>query len=441
MPNQFNASLWGDEGFSAILSLKSASDVISIIAKDTAPPLFNLIEHFWFKVFGSSEVSIRSLSFVFYIFAGVFVYKIARFLWDKKTAFLASVLTLLNPFFFIYAFEGRMYSLLAMTVAGSFYFFMRSKWVLYIIFSSLALYTHHFAAFAFLVQGLWFIREIFWGKKKVAKQIFISFLMIGILYTPWVLPLYRQVTMVSGGFWLGTPDLIDLRKLIYDYLAKGISHSLSQISLYIVLILVAIRIWTKDVEKNLFLIAWFLLPIITVFVISQKFQSIFFNRYILYTIPAAMTLIASNRRGFVSGALILSLIFMFLVIDIKYFYTPTKKPFKEFAELVRENKKGDDFLINWNSGAHHLWETKYYKIPAPIYIKSENDLPFFVGTALMDRSDLIKEIPTKLPDKTKINRIGAITSGDPSEVTLPGFEFSSVQTVEPLKIVWLIRTR
>lgn len=441
MPNQFNASLWGDEGFSAILSLKKATEVVSIIARDTAPPLYNLIEHFWFKIFGSSEVSIRSLSFLFYLVAGLFAYKIARFLWDKKTAFLASVLTLLNPFFFIYAFEGRMYSLLAATVVGSFYFFIRRSWVLYIIFSSLALYSHHFAAFALLVQGLWFLKELFIGKKKIAKQIFISFLVIGVLYIPWILPLYRQVTMVGGGFWLGTPDLVDLRKLIYDYLAKGISHSLSQISLYVVLVLVAIRVWTKDVEKNLFLLAWFLLPIITVFIVSQKFQSIFFNRYILYTIPAAMILIASNRRSIFSGALIISLIFMFIVIDVNYFFTPSKKPFREFAELVRENKKGDDFLINWNSGAHHLWETKYYKIPAPIYAPSDHELPFFVGTALMEKDDLIKEIPTRLPDKTRVNRVGAITSGDPSEITLPGFEFSSVQTIEPLKIVWLIRIR
>ncbi len=441
MPNQFTASIWGDEGFSAILSMKNVSQIISIIARDTAPPLYNLLEHFWFKIFGSSEVSIRSLSFLFYVVAVFFVYKIARFLWDRKTAFLASVLTFFNPFFFIYAFEGRMYSLLAATVIASFYFFIRKKWVPYVLFSALALYSHHFSAFALLVQGVWFLKEFFFGKKKVAKQIFICFLCIGILYLPWVMPLYKQVTMVGGGFWLGTPRLTDLRNLIYDYLAKGIAHSLAQICLYVVFALALVRVWTRDIEKNVFLLTWFFLPILVVFIISQKFTSIFFNRYMLYTIPAGMILLSSNRRSFISGALIISLIFMFLVIDVNYFFTPTKKPFREFAQLVKEQKKGDDFLINWNSGAHHLWETKYYGIGSPIFVSNENDLPFFVGTALMEKDDLIKEIPTKLPDKTRVNRVGAITSGDPKDVNIPGFKFSSFMEVSPLKIVWLERIR
>ena len=441
MPNQFNVSLWGDEGFSAILSMKSAVEIISIISKDTAPPLFNLIQHFWFRVVGNSEISIRTLSFIFYLLAGFFAYKIARFFWDKKTAFLSLVLTLLNPFFFIYAFEGRMYSLLAATVAGSFYFFIRKKWFLYVLFSTLALYTHHFAVFAILVQLLWFIKEFFAGKKKLARQILFSFLAIGLLYIPWIIPLYNQVTKVGGGFWLGTPDLIDLRKLIYDYLAKGINHSLSQMSLYLVLSVAAIRVWNKDLGKNIFLLIWFLLPILAVFVISQKFTSLFFNRYMLFTIPAAMIILSSNRRGFLSELLLIILTFMFLVVDVNYFFTPTKKPFKQFAQTIKEQTKGDDFLINWNSGAHHLWETKYYGIEAPIYSPSGNNLPYFVGTALMQKNDIISTIPERLPNKVKITRIGAITSGDPKDVVLPGYKFSKVDEISSLKIVWLEKIR
>ena len=184
MPNQFTASLWGDESFSAILSMKPIPEIISIIARDTSPPLYNLTEHIWFQIFGTSEIAVRSLSFLYYLIAVFFVYKIANHLWDKKTAILASVLTFLNPFFFIYAFEGRMYSILAAAVTASMYFFLTQKWVGYVLATSAALYSHHFSIFAVFIQGLWFLKEFFWGKRKVAYSILKSFVAIGILYTP-----------------------------------------------------------------------------------------------------------------------------------------------------------------------------------------------------------------------------------------------------------------
>ena len=122
--NQFTVSLWGDEAFSAILSMKSIPEIISIASRDTHPPFFNLLEHFWFIFFGTSEISIRSLVFILFLISVFFVYKIGESLWDKKTGVLAALLTALNPFFFAYAFEGRMYSLLAATIAASMYFFI-----------------------------------------------------------------------------------------------------------------------------------------------------------------------------------------------------------------------------------------------------------------------------------------------------------------------------
>src|SRR3990167_8193462 len=99
--NQFTASLWGDEAFSAILSQKSLPQIISTIARDTSPPLYNLSEHLWFGVFGSSEVAIRALSFLYFLIAIFFVYKK---IWNRNTGVLAAGLTFLNPFFFTYAF-------------------------------------------------------------------------------------------------------------------------------------------------------------------------------------------------------------------------------------------------------------------------------------------------------------------------------------------------
>jgi len=434
MPNQFTTSLWGDEAFSAVLSQNSISRIIDVSARDTYPPLYNILEHLWFNLFGSSEIAVRNLSFLFFLLAVFFVYKIGSFLWNKQTGLAAAFLLFLNPFFFIYAFEGRMYSILALGVAASMYFFLKRNWIGYVIATAWALYSHHFAIFAVIVQGIWFLYEFFFGKRKIAVKMFKSFIAIAILYLPWVIPLYNQINRVGGGFWLGTPTLKDLRVLINEFFANGIKHKLALPALYLSYLALLVRRWTKSLQKSLFLVSWFLLPILLTWLISQKFQSIFFNRYLLYTIPGGMLILASNWRKPISNILIAIILVFFAIIDFNYFTHPTKRPFQDLASFVKETRQDSDFLINWNSSAHHLWESKYYGIPAPIYVP-EGDLPFYVGTAQMTDKDILREIP-----KTA-KRLGVITSGPVDEIDLPNYTEGELVSFGELKFIWYQRNR
>src|SRR3990170_4793527 len=437
----FNQSIWGDEGFSAILSMKSIPDILKIISRDTSPPLWNIFEHLLFRYLGAEEIYIRGLSFAFFFATVIFTYKIGSFLFSRKTGFLAAILTFLNPFFFTYAFEGRMYSILAAGITASFYFFIKIMWsgqkvkwgdkIGYIIFTLWALYSHHFAIFALFVQGLWFIKELLTGNKDLAFKIFKLFIIVAVFYLPWIYPLYTQTKMVGGGFWLGTPTPTDLRNLIYDYLAEGIKSypleipiiklALHEFALYLVFLILITHSWRKDIKKTVFLLSWFLVPILSTFIISQAFQSIFFNRYLLYVIPPAMLILAS-RGTKTTGIFVGALVFTFVTIDYHYFTHPTKKPFSDLATYVLQTKGSDDFLINWNSKSHHLWESKYYKIPSPIYISGGGELPFFVGTALMEEGDVIKKMPEG------VQRVGVIISGNLEEINLPGYTQERIAT-------------
>ncbi len=429
MPNQFSASLWGDEAFSAVLSKASLIRIIDVSARDTYPPLYNLVEHFWFNLFGSSEIAIRALSFLFFILTIFFVYKIGAFLWNKKTGLIGAALSFLNPFFFTYAFEGRMYSIMALGVTASMYFFLKRKWVGYVIATAWAIYSHHFAIFALLVQGIWFLYEYFWGKRKIATKMFKSFLAIGVLYLPWAIPLYNQVNRVGGGFWLGTPTIKDFGGVLAEYLAAGIKHPIAIPALYVAAVILIIRRWGKSFQKSLFLVSWFILPVAFTWLVSQKFQSIFFNRYLLYVIPGAMLLLASNQRKLLSKICVVVLLVFFAIIDFNYFTHPIKRPFQELSVYVKETQQEGDFLINWNSGAHHLWETIYYEIPAPIYVP-EGELPFYVGTAQMTDKDILREIPLEA------KRIGVVTSGSVDEIDLPSYTESEPVAFGELKFVW-----
>ena len=142
-----------------------------------------------------------------------------------------------------------------------------------------------------------------------------------------------------------------------------------------------------------------------------------------------MILLASNTRK-ISYVTLAIVIILFAVIDVNYFTHPTKRPFKDLAAYVKNTQQEGDFLINWNSSAHHLWETKYYEIPAPLYVP-EGELPFYVGTAQMTEKDILKEIPTDAI------RVGVVTSGNIEEVLLTDYIEEESVTFGELKFLWL----
>jgi hypothetical protein len=142
-----------------------------------------------------------------------------------------------------------------------------------------------------------------------------------------------------------------------------------------------------------------------------------------------MIILASNRRK-LSNFLLVAVILTFLVIDAFYFTHPTKLAFDKLAEYAKETQTQDSMIINWYSnGTHHIWETKYYDIGGPIYVSSEDNLPFFVGTALLDKNDLIRELPEK-------QRVGVVTSGPIEEVSLPNYTKDTEKEFGSLKFIW-----
>jgi mannosyltransferase len=426
--NQFTVSLWGDESWAATLAVKPWLDIIRIVAHDTSPPLYYLCLHAWMRFFGTSEIAIRSLSFLFFLGTAFTVFLIGKRLWDKKTAILATLLTFTNPFLFIYAFEGRMYALLALTSTLSIYFFLKKNRLGFILATTAALYSHHFSIFVVIWEGIWALGEN-WGKpiKTIIKNLS-DFFIIGLLYIPWLYPLYYQTSLVGSGFWLGRPTVSVLIGTVRKFLIGPEEENLSLVAYFLIIIVLFFRRWLKDKKKSAFIVGWFLSPLIFTFLVSQFFQPIFYDRYMLMAIPASALLIASLRRKPLI-ALILAIIILLGIVNCRYFSLPTKRPFRELANYVK-TEASDLTLINYNAAAHHLWESKYYGLKAPIY--APTPLPFYTGTALMQEGDVINQLPDK-------ERIGAISSASPEEVQITGFEIEKSKKFDGLWFIWLKR--
>lgn len=130
-----NQSLWRDEAFSALISLKNPLEIISLSMRDTTPPLYYLLLHYWILMFGTSEVSLRSLSFLFHLLLVLIVFFITKKLIKSRfVQFIIAFSTLLNPFLLQYAFEARPYSLLAFLSVLSIYLAISKKYILSSVF-------------------------------------------------------------------------------------------------------------------------------------------------------------------------------------------------------------------------------------------------------------------------------------------------------------------
>jgi len=429
MNTLFNTSLWGDEAFSAVLSQKPFWPMIQIVARDTSPPLFYVFSFFWTRIFGPSEMSIRSLSFLFYLGTAFVVYLIGKELFNRKSGLLASLLTFFNPFLFPYAFEGRMYFCLLFFVVLSFYFLIKKNSLGYVLAASSALYSHHFAVFALVVQFVWQALFNFKLDKKAGWQLIKPYLLTGLLYLPWLYPLYLQTSLVSTGFWLGRPKFIDLLGTFVHFLIHKVVYKIQTKIPALIGLLLLLRKWIKkELKTDLLLVFWAVLPLLLTFLVSQTKLSIFYERYLLYCVPPIMLLISSKARK-ISYPLIIAILGIYFLVSWNYFSHPFKRPFREFTSWIKENAPDDLFIVNYNGKAHHLWEAKYYGIEAPIYSPG-GKLPFYVGTAQMTDRDVVYQLPEE-------KQIGLISSDPPDSIEIPGYRIKDYHQIGPLYFIYL----
>jgi hypothetical protein len=172
------------------------------------------------------------------------------------------------------------------------------------------------------------------------------------------------------------------------------------------------------------------MPVLIAFLISQGKTSLFYDRYLIFIIPALTLLLAIDYRK-ISLALIFLLSLPLFYLNIHYFNHPTKRPFRQLSQHIKQTTAQNDFLINYNGSAHHLWETKYYGLEAPLYVPGQ-DLPYYVGTAQMTKSDIIKILPN-------INKIGVISSEQPESMEINNYRLLNYQKFGELSFSWFVR--
>lgn len=410
-----NQSLWRDEAFSALLSEKSPLQIIPLTMRDTTPPLHYLLLHYWMIMFGTSEVALRGLSFIFHILTVFIVFLIIRKLIKSTIAqFLITLATLLNPFLLRYAFEARAYSLLAFLSVLAIYFVITKKYILSSVVLALAVFTHNFALFTFIAFAFWFSYTNRQRLRETKKEILQLFTLPILSLLVWGSIIWQQWTKVASGFWI-KPATFSLFLNSFEKYTRGDLSYPAQPMLYtftLVLCFFAFGYWLwreqKEEHGNALLLLSFvaLIPTLITYLISALFVPIYDERYLIATSPILILLVGySLYRLFEVNYKVKNLVVAFVAIYMLLLIQSseqivsmnTKAPINYAVSQVLSKAQSEDIIIP-QSNLNFL-ETKWYvqqngsSIPVYAYVSSGGSIPFYIGAILFEPQEIITQLP------------------------------------------------
>jgi 4-amino-4-deoxy-L-arabinose transferase-like glycosyltransferase len=197
-------SLVTDEYFSFYIARQSPRQILfghqSANNPNTIPPLYELILHFWLKIFGISDFAQRSFSAVLGILSVYLVYRLGRLLFDTPTGLISSLFSSLSFSWFTFFRQNRCYSLFICLTLLSFYLFFyllknkKSRFSLpfFIITNIVLTYTNYFGFFVIFCQLILGLLETK-GNISEFKKILLMCLWVAFAYGPWYANLFYDI--------------------------------------------------------------------------------------------------------------------------------------------------------------------------------------------------------------------------------------------------------
>lgn len=406
--NYLTRGFWGDEAWTSLISQLPYSQMLKTTAADFHPPGYYTVVELVYKFLPPTEVNTRLISLVFYFLTLFMVYKLATYVRGRTFGFLSAAVVALNPTFFTYAFEARNYTMFAFGATGSVFFlielskkFSLARAVAFVMFTTLGIYTHYYMFFILGAQGLYLL--LF--DRKILLKIIGLYIIVGILYVPWLQTLVKQLSSVNESYWIGQVDWkrthyeAFLRILGGEQENKAFGFSLRNILFSISTLLLTIGIVQHALRHKFerpYLLIWLwaivpfvlaTLPGLQVGGFKFPFRSIFFWRYLIgSSIPLSMVMVHAAQKfpKHITIAVVGTILVLSAWIDVINF---SESPYS-FREEYRNKVLGkinsdDDIVTILPSFAEVLYYRNRNRLGNDLVVLDEG-LVQFSGKSLLD---------------------------------------------------------
>lgn len=400
--NYLNRGFWGDEAWTSLISQLPYLQMLKTTAADFHPPGYYTVVELIYKILPANEIGTRLISIFFWWLTVWMVFILARKFKGQMFGLISALVVAINPIFFTYAFEARNYTMFAFSATASIYFllktlenFSKKNVFLYVVFTTLGIYTHYYMFFVLASQGLF---VLLFETKKLLKMFIPWFLML-VLYLPWIPFLLGQLTSVSQSYWIGGID----EKTHFEAILRILSGEFKTVfqpflfGLSILLILLGIAgVRAKDkFDKRYFLILlWAFVPFVLATLPGLKvgnaqlpFRPIFFWRYLIEAaIPFSIIMVwgAQMFRPTFFKTIIGLVLVLSLGIDI-ITWQGFPKTFKQVFEneVTPKIGQGDKIVTVLPSFAEVLYYRNYFGLTNEVVVLPEG-LVQSSGKSLLD---------------------------------------------------------
>jgi len=348
------SSFWYDE----IISVQSASldfgHIKHVSEWDKNPPFYYYCLSVWIKFFNDSEYCVRLLSVIFSSVSAGILFLFANKHFNKVTAIVVSVLYLSSNTLFFYSHEARAYSLVVLLTLLSSHIFLAIKEktsirnvILFGLINFLLIYTHYIAGIVLFFQ---FILMLFYFDKVEKKHY--SFSLLFTLAFVFLRFTKKQFLVIVGfnssdsPFWLKTSDFNSL----VDVLSRFLFSSVLVYPLILLIIIgVIFSFAKKDKKKYLVLNYSILLGMIAILMVYflGKITPIFLDRYLIFSIPFLLLLIAYSLSllKYKSIPITISIFFAIYFIPKIDFSTQKAMDYRGVVSFVKQVKNNSDLII------------------------------------------------------------------------------------------------
>lgn len=369
------------------------------------PPIFFFAQHFWLRLFGNSEIAMRSLPTLWSLGAIASAYGLGRKLLDNRGGLLFAALIATNPFYLFHSLNVRMYAPLVFWAILSIWALLelisRPQWkwqIIFILSIAGGLLTFYlFVYWLVVVAALVLLLD----RRHCLKHA-IRLTIVGLLILPWAiwgaLKQLRNADLDRFGLREGIPVFLHLQDLfatIGTHLIVGDWTTSLPIGITAIagliaasgLVISVIYLWRSGQRTSLTVgFGMGIFPILLAFcvdVMTRKYTLGFgWGRALTFVLPGCLLLmtIAIRQLKARQGIVALTLLLFYLTIDIGDLTLRTRSVFHQVAEVIELD--ASPTLIAMDSQAWgHVNRLAYY-------IRSENQVDLLaqpaakLGTAL-----------------------------------------------------------
>lgn len=386
IPFLFSREFWYDEAFTGIIIHESYTKILELTQSDVHPPLYYILLKLWAQVWGTNDIALRSFSLVVNIFNIIFIFIfLKKYKVEKNLTYSLSVLLAINPFFINYAAEARMYSLLSLFYFLALYFYFQAlhqtkkffPWIFFVLFYTLSLYTHYISILAFIPFFIlvFFNKNIFDNLLKACM----SFLVIFLLYTPWLTSFFSQYYRNDQGFlwWIPKTNMENIlttpifflfgSKMGVAGLSKfpdyyGFQFNKTIIIIFFIIEIILIFLWILRVKKNTLLSIFFIFSYGAIFFIyifsRMKDFHIYLERYLIIFLPFFVLFLFSLLFIIATKKIFYSIIIGYVALLLLIKIPKSSFPYHNFVEtLYKTGRTPQEVVV---SDAHEFVLLRYY---------------------------------------------------------------------------------